>query len=482
MPDETRSPQAEQLPATSQDLPQIVDVNMPPALRLWLDDRMFNRARLVASYIAKAEGVTPKHLVNKPEACFAVVEIALNWRMSPSAVARCTYQTPNGGLGFYGKLCQAVLENSGHLEGNVKFEHFGPWEKIRGRFHYAQSDSGKGRTPVQDWKDADEEGIGVWVRAKVRNEEKPRELQFFLRQATVRNSTLWVADPEQQICYTAVRRFADRVMPGIFMGLPFDYEGDSYMVDVTPPPRPEPPSAQDNGEAASGEQQQKAEKEKTTRKREHFQVVDFTGEPIEYTAVIKAVEAFQEALRAAQKDGAGERLEQVWESNALFLTQLRESGREKNADGLSELYVEMMKECDAQAKKPVADATQQQQQDQKPAAAPSAGVASAGASPQGPAGSSSLSPPATSSPSAAVAWTWKHPSYKELPQSPRFGGSRGQFVGWLADMIKSMPVDQIPDLFSKDNYGSELALIREKALGDYEDLQAIAKQRGVTIR
>ena len=49
------------------------------------------------------------------------------------AVAQCTYQTPGGRVGFEGKLCQAIIENSGRVKGGVKFTHYGDWDKLKGK-------------------------------------------------------------------------------------------------------------------------------------------------------------------------------------------------------------------------------------------------------------------------------------------------------------------------------------------------------------
>src|SRR4051794_2818023 len=106
MPDETK------LPANTAGTSIAEPVGMsgmPLALSLWFDDRLFDRAKLIATYISKADGFTPKHLIGKPEACFAVVSRSMTWRLDPFAVAKSTYQTPGGSIGYMGSLCQAIL-------------------------------------------------------------------------------------------------------------------------------------------------------------------------------------------------------------------------------------------------------------------------------------------------------------------------------------------------------------------------------------
>lgn len=195
---------------------------------------------MIAKYMAAAEGITPGHLIGKSEACFAVVTRALTWKLDPFAVAQCTYQPVAGGrVGFEGKLVQAILENSGHLEGGMhEPEYYGNWAKVQGKWKWQANDRGK-RYQVSAWTEADEEGLGVIVRATVKGEKKPRELRFDLKQAYPRNSTLWATDPMTQLWYVAVRRFSSVRMPGVMMGLPFDGETEQgFMIDVTPGKEP----------------------------------------------------------------------------------------------------------------------------------------------------------------------------------------------------------------------------------------------------
>jgi hypothetical protein len=211
-----------------------------PGLAIMFNDALFDRCKQIAGYMAKADGFTPPHLVGKSEACFAVVTRAITWRLDPFAVMQSTYQTPGGRVGYEAKLVQAILENSGQIEGNVRFELFGDWSRVRGKFKMVKGDRGKDY-PVPAWKTPeDEEGLGVIVRAKVRGEEHLREMDLLLATCWPRNSTLWALRPEQQIKYTAARAFAHVVAPGIFMGVPFDADADQGMIDVTPtePARP----------------------------------------------------------------------------------------------------------------------------------------------------------------------------------------------------------------------------------------------------
>lgn len=213
---------------------ELPTAGMAPGLAIMFNDKLYERCKDIARTMAGARGFTPPHLLDKPHGCFAVVTNAITWKLNPFAVAQSTYETPGGKVGYEGKLVQAILENSGMVEGPVTFEHFGDWSRVQGKWKKAKSSSGKDYA-VQGWDDAAEEGLGVIVRAKVRGEHQPREFTMFMRECFPRNSTLWALRPSQQICYTAVRAFANMAAPGIFMGVPFTTDLDAeQMVDVTP--------------------------------------------------------------------------------------------------------------------------------------------------------------------------------------------------------------------------------------------------------
>lgn len=208
---------------------------MPMGLAILFNDKLYERCKEVARRVAGAEGFTPPHLLGKVEACFAVVTRAITWKLDPQAVAQSTFQTPGGRVGYEGKLIQAILENSGRLEGNVKYDHRGDWGKIKGKFELKKGQSGK-EYPVPTWTRADAKGLSVVVSAKVKGELEPRALEVDLDDMFPLNSTLWATRPRQQICYTACRAFANIACPGLLMGEPFDVDRDSAvgMRDITP--------------------------------------------------------------------------------------------------------------------------------------------------------------------------------------------------------------------------------------------------------
>lgn len=213
--------------------------NLPMTLRVMLDEQLYDKLKRAAGIMSKSEGFVPRHLLGKPEACFAVLTRSLEWRLDPYFVAQATYQTPGGQVGFEGKLCQAILENSGRMVGGLRFEHFGDWERLTGKFEVAKS--AKGNDYVKPtWTKTDARGLGVKVFGQVRGEDKPREWSVELVQCYPLNSTLWATDPKMQICYLAARRFGNIAAPGIYGGVRFNV--DEYLDaseaarDVTPEP------------------------------------------------------------------------------------------------------------------------------------------------------------------------------------------------------------------------------------------------------
>jgi hypothetical protein len=161
---------------------------------------------------------------------------SITWKLDMFAVAQSCYEV-GGKIAYEGKLVQAVISASGRLAGGVRYDHYGDWSRLRGKFKMVTSRSG-GEHAVPNWTDKDEDGLGVTVSARLVGEDEPRTWDFDLAEAWPRNSVLWARSPKTQICYTAVRRFASLAVPELFAGIPFDHETvNEYMTsirDITP--------------------------------------------------------------------------------------------------------------------------------------------------------------------------------------------------------------------------------------------------------
>lgn len=131
----------------------------------------------------------------------------------------------------------AVISRSGVLATRFEYEWYGPWENVIGKFNIKKGEKGEYRVP--DWTMADETGIGIIIRARLKGEDEPRELDLLLAQARVRNSTLWADDPRQQLAYLAVKRWARLYCPDVILGVytPDELEERQEKV-INPDPAP----------------------------------------------------------------------------------------------------------------------------------------------------------------------------------------------------------------------------------------------------
>ena len=214
----------------------------------------FDRAMKVAEAMAGAVVSVPAHFRNKPGDCLAVVMQAAQWNMNPFAVAQKTHLSQSGALGYEAQLISAVIVSCGAITGQPEFRFLGDWNKVLGKVEERKSDKG-GKYYVPTYTKADENGLGVVCTATLRGESEPREITVMMSQCYPRFSTQWATDPQQQITYVAVRKFARRYAPGAILGVYTDDELDSGPRDmgnidrttgeVTPPSKPELPPCPD---------------------------------------------------------------------------------------------------------------------------------------------------------------------------------------------------------------------------------------------
>lgn len=200
----------------------------------------WDRIQGFAKMMARGGITVPRHFHGNEADCAAVTMQALTWGMNPFAVAQKTHVTQGGQLGYEAQLVNAVIQNSGALESDPQYEHFGDWSKVLGKVEERKSDKG-GKYYVATYTKADEDGLGVIVRATLRGESQPRELPLLMSQAYPRFSTQWATDPKQQICYLALRKFVRLHKPGVLLGVYTEDElapvGEKFMgaADVVPP-------------------------------------------------------------------------------------------------------------------------------------------------------------------------------------------------------------------------------------------------------
>lgn len=180
------------------------------------DSQYLNAISTFAQIMAQGTATVPEHLQGNQADCMAVAMQAAQWQMNPFAVAQKTHLI-HGVLGYEAQLINAVITRSGVLANRFEYEWYGPWEKVVGKFQIRKGDKGEYRVP--GWTLADEMGIGIIIRATLKGEDQPRELNLLLAQARTRNSTLWADDPRQQLAYLAVKRWARLYCPEVILGV-----------------------------------------------------------------------------------------------------------------------------------------------------------------------------------------------------------------------------------------------------------------------
>lgn len=231
---------------------QVIESNTIGSTAMMFGSGNFDRAMKVADAMASAVVSVPTHFRGKPGDCLAIVMQAAQWNMNPFAVAQKTHLSQSGALGYEAQLISAVIVSSGAITGQPEFTFLGDWNKILGKVEERKSDKG-GKYYVATYTKADEAGLGVICRAQLRGESEPREITVMMSQCYPRFSTQWATDPQQQITYVAVRKFARRYAPGAILGVytPDELEDqsprdmgtiDRSTGEVTKPGAPEKPA------------------------------------------------------------------------------------------------------------------------------------------------------------------------------------------------------------------------------------------------
>lgn len=185
---------------------------------LILDPNSFDKVMAFADMMAKGSATVPRHLQGNAADCAAVTIQAMQWQMNPFAVAQKTHLTQGGTLGYEAQLVNAVVIARAPIETRPEFTFIGDWDKILGRVEERKSDKG-GKYYVAGWKPSDEIGLGVICSCLIRGEAVPREIKVMMTQAYPRFSTQWATDPQQQITYLAVRKWARRYAPDVILGV-----------------------------------------------------------------------------------------------------------------------------------------------------------------------------------------------------------------------------------------------------------------------
>lgn len=142
-----------------------------------------------AKLMSIADKAVPKHLRNNPGICLAVTFQAIEWRMSPFAVANKSYEV-NDRLAFESQLIHAVIETRAPLR-----------ERLSCRYDGDGAD--RKCTITGKFSDGTERDYSTPAFKDIR----------------VKNSPLWRDDPDQQQFYYASRAWARKWCPDVLLGI-----------------------------------------------------------------------------------------------------------------------------------------------------------------------------------------------------------------------------------------------------------------------
>lgn len=161
-----------------------------------------------AEVMSRADIALPKHLRNNAGACMAVALQALEWQMSPFAVASKSYAV-NGAIAYEAQLIAAVVNTRSGIKGRLKYHFAGEGQTLTCRV------------------------VGVLDGEECEYTSPPAG------SITTKNSPLWKTDPQQQLGYYSARSWARRHCPEVLLGV-YDrdeveqFHGSETAKDVTP--------------------------------------------------------------------------------------------------------------------------------------------------------------------------------------------------------------------------------------------------------
>jgi hypothetical protein len=161
-----------------------------------------------AEVMCRADIALPKHLRGNAGACMAVAMQALEWELSPFAVASKSYAV-NGAIAYEAQLIAAVVNTRSGIKGRLRY-----------RF----------------------EGEGNSLTCTVTGVLDGEECSYTsptIGSITTKNSPLWKSDPQQQLGYFSARSWARRHCPEVILGVydrdeAEEFRGPDNAKNITP--------------------------------------------------------------------------------------------------------------------------------------------------------------------------------------------------------------------------------------------------------
>lgn len=211
--------------------PETTALRVVNSNQMSLDAHSMDSMMRVAELMASGRSTIPAHLQKSPADCMAVVMQALQWGMNPFAVAQKTHLV-SGHLGYEAQLVNAVIQQSGSIDGRFHYEYRGNPGAVECRVGAVI-------------RGEDEITWGEWL-----NENK----------VTTKNSPLWKTNPRQQLGYLQVKNWARLYCPGAILGVYSPDEHDApqprdmgTVRDVSQPSDPASPGLLKSAENAAAD-------------------------------------------------------------------------------------------------------------------------------------------------------------------------------------------------------------------------------------
>lgn len=189
-----RAIEAEQALAASTGIPRAMFI-----------PQSYGEAIEMAKMMCAGIGV-PVHLRGSPANCMAVLMQASRWGLDPYAVA-CKSYFVNDVLAYEAQLVNAVVNTSGALHGRLKVR----------------------------WQGQDN-ALRCTVEGHIKGDDEMKALSQAIARVKVKNSPLWIVNPEQQLAYLTTRAWARLYIPEVLLGV---YTPDEIIEGgVVRPPAP----------------------------------------------------------------------------------------------------------------------------------------------------------------------------------------------------------------------------------------------------
>ncbi|MGX5719880.1 recombinase RecT [Shinella zoogloeoides] len=185
-----------------------------------------------AEVMCRADIALPKHLRGNAGACMAVALQALEWQLSPFAVASKSYAV-NGAIAYEAQLIAAVVNTRSGIKGRLRYSYDGTGNDL------------------------------TCTVTGILDDEECSYTTPTIGSITTKNSPLWKSDPQQQLGYFAARSWARRHCPEVILGV-YDrdeaeqFRGPDHAKDVTP-------SVMDRLKAQNATQETQGEREGFSR-------------------------------------------------------------------------------------------------------------------------------------------------------------------------------------------------------------------------